>query len=66
MKSIFKKAGVEITKENKKEIDKLVHSIVGVDYKNCSATWKAVKVNLADNESSFVDAIKKNLSSHSI
>ena len=41
MKSIFKKVGVEITKENKKEIDKLIHSIVGVEYKNCSATWKA-------------------------
>ena len=43
MKDVFTKAGVEVIKENRKEIDRIIHSIVVVEYKNCSATWKAVK-----------------------
>jgi hypothetical protein len=42
MKEVFTRAGVEVTKENKKEIDRIIHSIVGVEYKNCSATWRVV------------------------
>ena len=58
MKEIFEKAGVEITKENRKQIDRVIHSIVGVDYKNCSATWKAVKLKLSDNDEMFIDKLK--------
>jgi len=43
MPDILKEAGVEVTPSNKKEVDRLIHSIVGVDYKNCSGAWKAVK-----------------------
>ncbi|MCP4365250.1 MAG: hypothetical protein GY800_08130 [Planctomycetes bacterium] len=43
MPDILKEAGVEVTFSNKKEVDRLVHSIVGVDYKDCSGAWKAVK-----------------------
>ncbi|MEE9558567.1 MAG: hypothetical protein V3V94_03690 [Candidatus Brocadiales bacterium] len=43
MPDILREAGIEVTPENKKEVDRLIHSIVGVDYKNCSGAWKAVK-----------------------
>ena len=43
MPDILKEAGIEVTPGNKKEVDRLIHSIVGVDYKNCSGAWKAVK-----------------------
>jgi ATP-dependent Zn protease len=54
MKEVFTKAGVEVTKENRKEIDRIIHSIVGVEYKNCSATWKMVKGRLSEDEDAFV------------
>jgi ATP-dependent Zn protease len=57
----FEKAGITITKENKKDIDKAVHSIVGVEYKNCSATWKEVKKKIAENEENFVKKLKNEL-----
>ena len=57
----FEKAGITITKENKKDIDKAVHSIVGVEYKNCSATWKEVKKKIAENEEDFVKKLKNEL-----
>ena len=54
MKDVFERAGVLITKENRKDVDRVIHSIVGVEYKNCSDTWKAVKERLAEDEDIFI------------
>jgi len=35
LKEIFKKPGIKVTSENKQEIDKVIHGIVGVKYKSC-------------------------------
>lgn len=61
MKDVFSKVGVEVTKENRKEIDRKIHSIVGIDYKNCSATWKEVKKRIAENEEAFIARLKEEL-----
>ena len=61
MKDVFEKAGITVTKENKKDVDKTIHKIVGVDYKNCSATWKEVKKKIAEDEQGFVAALKSEL-----
>jgi len=58
---LFEKAGIVITKENKKDIDKAIHSIVGIEYKNCSATWKKVKKEIFENEENFVNKLKSEL-----
>ncbi|PVX26144.1 MAG: hypothetical protein CW691_02310 [Candidatus Bathyarchaeum sp.] len=61
LNEIFKKAKITVTKENKKDIDKAIHSIVGIEYKNCSATWKEVKKIIAENETKFVSRLKEEL-----
>lgn len=61
LKTIFEKAGITITKENKQDIDKVIHSIVGVEYKNCPATWKEVKKRMAENEENFVNMLKSKM-----
>jgi hypothetical protein len=43
LQDIFNEIGLEVTKENKKEIDRLIHGLVNVEYKNCPAAWKAIK-----------------------
>ena len=58
LQDIFKKADMEITKENKREIDKIIHSIVDVEYKNCSAVWRNVKKRLAGDEEKFISKLK--------
>jgi hypothetical protein len=58
---IFEKAGVTVTKENKKDIDKVIHGIVRTSYKNCSATWKEVKKRIAEDETKFVNTLKSEL-----
>ncbi|MFW9803121.1 MAG: hypothetical protein ACFFFC_10740 [Candidatus Thorarchaeota archaeon] len=62
MSPIFEKIGIEVTKENKREIDKVIHDMVGVDYKNCSASWKEVKKRLAEDEEGFMNDLQGRLS----
>jgi hypothetical protein len=54
MTRIFDEIGIEVTKENKRHIDRVIHEIVGVDYKDCSAAWRELKKKLADNEEGFI------------
>ena len=59
LEEVFKKAGIEVTSQNSHEIDRIIHDIVGVDYKNCPAAWKQVKNRLAQNETGFVTMLKE-------
>lgn len=61
MKTFFDQIGIEVTPENKKEIDKKIHTLVGTEYKNCSATWKAIKERLATDEEKFISDLDKAL-----
>jgi len=61
---IFKKAGIEVTAENKREIDRVIHGIVHVKYKNCPAAWREVKKRIAENEEGFVSELKEALTKH--
>ena len=61
LKTLFEKAGINITKENKKEVDRVIHRIVGAGFKNCPATWKEVKKRIAEDEESFVNILKREM-----
>ena len=54
----MQEAGIKVTPENKKQVDKAIHQIMGVDYKDCPATWKTLKQQLS-SESARQDFIKK-------
>ena len=58
MKDIFAEIGVEITKENKKAIDKKIHEYLGVEYKNCSSTWKLIKEQKKAEPKKFIKVLK--------
>ena len=63
MEEIFRDAGIEVTKENKKDIDRAIHKIVDTDYKNCPDAWKKVKEIIRGNDekkkAEFVRRIKE-------
>jgi hypothetical protein len=61
LKEIFSRAQVAVTPENKRKIDKLIHSMVGVKYKNCPVAWREVKKRIAQNEESFIADLRKAL-----
>jgi len=50
MKNIFDEAGIKVTESNKKNVDKAIHKIVNVSYKNCPETWKEIKLGIADTQ----------------
>ena len=56
---VFEKAGIEVTSQNRQEIDKIIHEIVGVNYKNCPAAWKQVKTCVLEDEAGFVSKLKE-------
>ena len=62
LQEFFKKANVEVTSENKREIDRVIHGILDVEYKNCSTTWREVKKKIAENEETFISTLKEELS----
>lgn len=66
LKHVFEKAGIEVSKENKREVDRIIHGIVGVEYKNCPDTWKEVKKRLAENENGFVSKLKEAFAKHAV
>jgi hypothetical protein len=55
---VFEKAGIDVTPANRKEIDRIIHNLVGVNYKNCPAAWKQVKRLISEDEASFVSKLK--------
>jgi hypothetical protein len=59
LQGIFEKAGIEVAEENKHEVDKVIHGIVGVPYKNCPETWREVKKRLADDQEAFATELKE-------
>ena len=58
LQEIFNKAGIEVTKDNKRELDKMIHEIVSTKYKNCPATWREVKKRIAEDEAGFASDLK--------
>jgi hypothetical protein len=54
LKLAFEQIGVQVTSENRKEIDKKIHELVNVTYPNCPAAWKAIKSRMAEDEEKFL------------
>ena len=66
MKDVLEEVGINVTNENKKKIDSIIHDLVEVEYKNCSPAWKAVKLHIKEDEkdrSRFIKKLKKALNS---
>jgi len=58
LKEIFQKAGITVTPQNRQQIDKIIHNIVGVEYKNCPETGRQVKKRMTEDEAGFVATLK--------
>lgn len=43
LKDIFTEAGIEVTPQSRKQIDRAFHRIVGVTHKECPTTWEKLK-----------------------
>ena len=59
IKDILDEAGIEVTHDNKKQIDQAIHQIVEVTYKDCPHTWKNLKQQIIADEQKRRDLIQK-------
>lgn len=59
LKDILAEAGVEVTPGNRKEIDRAIHKIVGVEYKDCPVAGRALKQQIMGDEQKRRDFVKK-------
>jgi len=61
LREILEEPGIKITDAHKKEIDKAIHEIVSVKYKDCSNAWKIVKSRILDGTKSFVADLRQKI-----
>jgi molecular chaperone GrpE (heat shock protein) len=59
LKDLLSEAGIEVTAENRKQIDRAIHEIVNTTYKDCPGTWKEVKKKPASSEAEKREFVKK-------
>ncbi len=59
LKDILDEAGITVTPANKKQVDQAFHQIVGVVYKDCPSTWKALKLALQSDDLKRRELIQK-------
>ena len=61
IRDVMEEAGIEITPDNRKEIDRILHGIAGVPYKDCSKAWKRIKEMVKgepDQRARFVEKLR--------
>jgi len=54
----FRKAGIIVTPQNRKEIDKVIQGIIGMEGKHCPEVWREVKKRIKENDAQFVEELK--------
>jgi hypothetical protein len=55
---IFQKAGIVLTSQNRKEIEKVIQGIVGMEGKHCPDVWREVKKRINESEPEFISELK--------
>ena len=62
MKELFDELGITVTKENRDDINEVLHDYLSVEYKNCAATWKMIRKRLQEDSEGFKERLGSVLS----
>jgi hypothetical protein len=49
---------IEVTPQNKRQLDEIIHNLVKTTYKNCPKTWQEVKKRIAEDEDESAQKLK--------
>ena len=50
IKDILQEAKIDVSGSKKKQVDQVIHQMLGVSYKDCPETWKRLKQRLSNEE----------------
>ncbi|MCW4003882.1 MAG: hypothetical protein NWE95_08235 [Candidatus Bathyarchaeota archaeon] len=53
---VFEKAGIKVTRDNRKELGRIMHDLAGEA--DCPAVWKQIKKRLAEDQEGFIAQLK--------
>jgi ribosomal protein L17 len=59
IKDILNEASIEVTSSNKKQLDRVIHELVGVAYKDCPTAWRKLKEQIVGDEKKRKDLVRK-------
>jgi hypothetical protein len=45
-------AGISVTQQNKRQLDEIIHKLLGTHYKDCPSTWREFKSQVLTSEES--------------
>jgi hypothetical protein len=61
LRSELAQVGIDIDEIDRKKLDRAIHKVVGVGYKDCPKAWKGVKAEMAKNKMAFLADVGKEL-----
>ena len=59
LNDVLKEAGIDPEKMDRKEVDRAIHRMMGVEYKHCPDAWKCVKAELDMDREGFIRRLKE-------
>jgi hypothetical protein len=59
LREIFQEAKIQVTQQNKPEINRIIQNIVQAEDKTCPQTWREVKRHISQDKNGFVSALKQ-------
>jgi hypothetical protein len=59
IKDILNESGIESTPSNRKQLDQVIHDIVGVAYKDCPTIWRKLKEQIIGDEGKRRDFVRR-------
>jgi hypothetical protein len=62
LKAVLDEAGMEVTRDNKRQIDEAIHHVMDVTYKDCPTTWRKLKQDIlsdAQKRRAFIEELTK-------
>jgi hypothetical protein len=50
LSEIFSFAGINVNQQNKKQLDEIIHKLIGTHYKDCPSIWREFKRQVLTSE----------------
>ncbi len=54
LNDVLREAGIDPERMDRKEVDRAIHRMMGVEWKHCPDAWKGVKAELERDRESFI------------
>ncbi len=61
LNDVLRDAGIDPERMDRKEVDRAIHRMMGVEHKHCPDAWKGVKAELERDREGFIRRLAEEL-----